>query len=353
MRWAAAVVAWNGEQSLGACLDSVLRQSAPPVAILVVDNASGDATADIARRAIGPGVARGIDVSVVPQVRNLGFTAGANVAMEALLASDQQLDVILLLNQDVVLDMDWCAQVNAAFANLPQAGIVGAKLLYPSRLTIQHAGGYLERPRLISRHFGHHESTDTEATAPREVDFVTGAAMAIRADRLRSIGLFEEIFSPGYYEDVDLCDRCRAAGWAVVYWPSAVATHAESGSFADRRRRLSLSHRNRFIYALPLLADPAFREEFFTSESNYVRSSADPDDVNAIAAACVSVLLLLTDALAVRLPDRCGDASLYRDLVEFFKRLRAAVVGASRLTGAASSSADAVAVPPPESPSVR
>ena len=320
MRCAAAIVAWNGQDMLGPCLASLVEQSEPPAAVVVLDNASVDSTSAVARRFIEPARARGIQLSVIRPPRNLGFTLGANAAMGALLKGQPAPDVVLLLNQDVCVAPEWCAQIQSAFSSQPRAGIVGSLLLYPDGATVQHAGGYLERPRLLGRHFDHHAPRPVGPQTPRQVEFVTGAAMAIRADALRSVGLFAEIFSPGYYEDVDLCDRIRAADWSVWYWPDAVGTHAESTSFSRRQDRFRLSHRNRLVYAIRDLGDRRVRTEFLEAEAAYLRAATDLDELVALAAAYRWFVLGLNDALAARRPGR-QNAVLHGQLADAFADL--------------------------------
>jgi GT2 family glycosyltransferase len=330
MTFAAAIIAWNGEATLRSCLDSVLHQSTPPARVLVLDNASTDSTPDIAQRCAPAAEARGIALTVARQSTNLGFTVGANTAIRLLLDAPDAPDAVLLLNQDVCLDPSWCGEVDRAFAAGTRVGIVGSLLLFPGRETVQHAGGYLERPRLIGRHIDHHARVEVTKTEPSDAEFVTGAAIAIRTEVLRTIGAFADVFSPGYYEDVDLCDRARAAGWAVRYWPGAVATHVESAAFSGRWRRLRLSHRNRLLYALPAFADAGRRAEFVAAELAYVAASPHPDEVVAIASAASAVLVALPQAVAARLPKHETDEPLHRDLVHALIRIRTAALAAVR-----------------------
>jgi GT2 family glycosyltransferase len=249
--------------------------------------------------------------------------------MAALLAVEPPLDAISLLSQDTRIDPGWCARATAAFGEDPHAGIIGAKVRLPNGVTVRHAGGAVERPRFVARHAGHHDPGLAAFDAPREVDFVAGASMAMRTSALRTVGLFDSVFSPGSYEDVDLCARCRAASWSVRYVPDLAATHFETASFAERRARLRITHRNRFIYALGHLTDPAAREALFSSEIEHVRRTDDLDERHAIATACLSVMLGLPDILAARVPQHAPDVALQRDLIDIFTQLRTAALAAS------------------------
>jgi GT2 family glycosyltransferase len=66
---------------------------------------------------------------------------------------------------------------------------------------------------------------DASSAAPREVDWVAGSCLAVRADAFRSVGGMDERFFL-YWEDADLCRRLRDAGWRTVYLPAAVAVHS-------------------------------------------------------------------------------------------------------------------------------
>jgi GT2 family glycosyltransferase len=75
---------------------------------------------------------------------------------------------------------------------------------------------------------------------PLEVEWAAGMFMLFRSDAFRSIGGFNEAYFL-YYEDVDLCDRLRTAGKAVVYEPRAEVTH-DARRASRRDLRLALHH---------------------------------------------------------------------------------------------------------------
>src|SRR5947209_1303935 len=63
----------------------------------------------------------------------------------------------------------------------------------------------------------------------RDVEWVAGCAMWLRAGALRDVGLLDEAFF-AYHEEVDWCTRARSAGWRVVYCPAATVTHTGRGT---------------------------------------------------------------------------------------------------------------------------
>jgi O-antigen biosynthesis protein len=321
------IVSWNGESWLGQCLSSVVAQAAPPATIVVIDNASDDRSLEIVATFESSLLALGGRLIVVREENNTGFTRAANRGLNTLLASDTRVEFAVLLNQDAALDPGWIREAARVLNDDERIGVLGAKIHLPNGFTIQHAGGYIERPRMIGRHFAHHQPDQRpDLHQQREVEFVTAAAMAVRLDALRDVGVFAEIFSPGYYEDVDLCDRMRAASWKVMYSPALVARHAESISFGQRDDLRSLAHRNRLVYALPYLVDAALREAFSRAEREYFRSHPPLDDHRALALAYLSVLLGLRDAVAARVPRADRSRQLTEALVDMFTELRRELV---------------------------
>jgi GT2 family glycosyltransferase len=317
------VVAWNGQQYLRDCLRSVVAQTARPQELVVVDNASEDGSLDAVRAFQSEAARLDVAVRVMCQSRNVGFTRGANIGIDALMSPRPQVDCVVLLNQDATLESNWCEVMSRTLLADATIGVVGCKIFSPNRVTIQHAGGYIERPRLVGRHFGHHNPDDPPIPQPpRDVEFVTAAAMALRVEALVKVGTFQEVFSPGYYEDVDLCTRMRDHDWRVAYCPEAVAVHAESTSFADRVQRLGVSNRSRLIYALRWLGEPQFRAEFLAAERQHIAGSLPNDERRALGFAYLELLLMLSSVIKVRMPREFDSSSVVSELLHAFASLR-------------------------------
>jgi GT2 family glycosyltransferase len=326
MRAAVAVITWNGSRHIGPCLDSVAAQTLRPD-VLVLDNASADDTVEIAHA-----IARraGSSWRVVREATNWGYTGGANRAMRTLLSDETAYDLIALLNQDVTLAPRWLASVQELFARAPDVGAVGSKTFYPDGITLQHAGGYLTEPRLVGAHYGQQEIDDAARyDVERDVEFVTGAAIAFRVACLDRVGLLDEIFAPGYYDDVDLCARMRVAGWRVVYCPTAQACHVESASFSDRFERVLLSHRNRLIFAVDRLVDRDFADRFQAAErSAFAEESLDV--LRTLALAYFQVSIRLDEIAHARLSGARLRRSLVQDVGLALSRLRDECLGEIR-----------------------
>jgi GT2 family glycosyltransferase len=83
--------------------------------------------------------------------------------------------------------------------------------------------------------------------SPRQVDWVSGACLAIRRDVVDKIGHLDERFFM-YFEDADLCRRTREAGWSVCYLPQIEVLHLTGVSSRSKRRAIWRLHKSAFLY---------------------------------------------------------------------------------------------------------
>ncbi|RMH01849.1 MAG: glycosyltransferase family 2 protein [Chloroflexi bacterium] len=212
---AVVVLNWNGRFLLPDCLNALKKQDYPDYQIIVVDNASTDDSVTYLQ-AYHP------DVTLIQSEQNLGYAGGNNIALRHL-----DTDIAILLNPDVIVDPDWLREITAVFRTDPQIGIVGCKLYYPGRELVQHAGGKITWPLALPGHLGGKQPDTGQYDILQDVDYVIGAAIAIRRNVLQTVGLLDDAFFL-FYEDVDWCFRARGAGYRVVYAPRATAVHIES-----------------------------------------------------------------------------------------------------------------------------
>lgn len=210
------VLTYNASTLLPNCLTALQQVVDEETEIIVVDNASAESP----RKLLNQNFPK---IHLIENPSNVGYGGGNNVGIRQ--CTDE---FVVLVNPDVVVSADFLPNLLAPFAE-PTIGIVGAKLHYPHGNAIQHAGGYLTAPRALPNHFGIGEKDDGQYDTPREVEYVIGAAIALRRAMLDEIGLFDEDYFL-FFEEVDLCYRARAAGWKVWYEPAAVATHIESAT---------------------------------------------------------------------------------------------------------------------------
>jgi GT2 family glycosyltransferase len=241
---------------LARCLAALQGTDYPDLRIVVADNGSSDDSIDYLHR-------NHPEVSVIELGQNLGFARGNNAAFARL---EHTSDILILLNNDVFVRPGWLEALVAPFAD-PAVGISGAKLLFPDEIHIQHAGAELEYPLALSSHYAYRQVDQGQADERRSVPYVTGASMALRWTVAEQLGLFDERFSPYYYEEADLCQRAAAAGYEVLYVPEAVALHHESFSSVQESPQTAYAfHLNRLRYVLKHYTDQQLANDFVPAE---------------------------------------------------------------------------------------
>jgi N-acetylglucosaminyl-diphospho-decaprenol L-rhamnosyltransferase len=224
------------------------------VEVVVVDTGSADGTAAAVRSAAPR--------ARVLELANAGFGRGANAGIRATRAA-----VVVVCNADVRFDPDALPALAAAVTAAPDIAAAGPRVRYPDgtrqasarrdpdlRTSIGHAlfGRLVPDNRWTRRYHG----SDLAWDVARDVDWLSGCALALRRAAVEAVGGFD----PGYFlyvEDVDLAVRLREAGWRLRYEPTGGVVHRVGASTSRRRwRALTLHARSLHRFVLRRLAPP-------------------------------------------------------------------------------------------------
>lgn len=223
----AIVVNHNTRDALRVCLSALVAD--PCIAqIFVADNGSTDGSIGMVRAEFA-----NVDVRSFPD--NPGYGAAINRLMAVSTAAS-----VLCLNADVRVRPGCAEQLADHLDNHPDVALVGPSIrdsadrlqrsVFPEPslrdLAIRETGiKRLLESLPIPRKRSHGDGP---------VVWVLGALMAIRRDSFEEIGGFDEGFFL-YFEEVDLCQRLREAGWSIGFVPSATADHIGGASTSQRR----------------------------------------------------------------------------------------------------------------------
>ncbi len=181
--------------------------------IIVVDDGSSDETAQRL-----PGIE---GLRYQRNARNLGFIGACNAG-----AAAARGEFVVFLNNDTAVQDHWLDALIGTFAQHGNVGLVGAKLVYPDG-RLQEAGGIVFSDGSGWNYGRFDDPAKPEYNFVREVDYCSGAAIALPAELFRGFGGFDPHYAPAYYEDTDLAMKVRQAGLRVLYQPAAVVVHYE------------------------------------------------------------------------------------------------------------------------------
>jgi GT2 family glycosyltransferase len=226
------VVNWHSEEYVRACLKSLFSTvSGLSFEVIVIDSGSGDGCGSLVRREF-PGVI------FIESRGNLGFPRANNAAYGR--ASG---DAILFLNPDTEVREGAILNLWQSLRQLPQVGIVGAKLLnsdgsvqtsciqaFPTIWNQIFDSEWLRRRSPKARLWGM-AALFAETAQPAVVEMVSGACLMVKREVFESVGHFST-YSFMYVEDVDLCFKAWRAGWKSYYVPAAQVVHHGGGSSA-------------------------------------------------------------------------------------------------------------------------
>jgi N-acetylglucosaminyl-diphospho-decaprenol L-rhamnosyltransferase len=217
------VVTYNALPWLEQALESVRGYET-----VVVDNGSADGTADFVRD-------RFPDVQLVEQ-ENKGLASGWNTGVARTSGR-----YVLLLNSDAWLD-EGALEALVSFADAhPEAAVVGPRLRYPDGRLQRSVRGfptlwrlateflYLRKlaPRTQALNAFYGGGFDHESV--REAEVVMGAVWLVRRAAIDQVGPADEAFFL-FSEETDWAYRFAQAGWKVLFFPGAGATHVSAAS---------------------------------------------------------------------------------------------------------------------------
>ena len=227
------IVSYRCEALLRDCLRSLLDNPPPgPLTVHVVDNASGDGTAEMVKREFP-------EVELTVNATNAGFSRANNPALAGGAAP-----YALVLNPDTRITPGALQRLVEVMEARPEVGIAGPRLELEDG-TLDHASRRsFPTPMSALGHFtglGRREGASGRLADYRApdvksgpVDAVNGAFMLIRRTALERVGAFDTRYWM-YMEDLDLCYRFAQAGWTTWFEPTATVVHVKAGTSGTHR----------------------------------------------------------------------------------------------------------------------
>jgi len=198
------------------CLESITKCWPKELyEIIVIDNGSHDNFVDQVTKNF-----RG-NIKLINNSENLGFAHANNQG--AKIASGKYL---FFLNSDTIIENNILPIIAASFAQDESIGIVAPSLLNPDGTRQAKAYGPLPTIKyLLYKNLLFKKDNDF----PKEIDWVSGAALVIRRNVFNLIGGWDESFFL-YLEDVDLCWMVKKGGYKIILDESIGLIHLQGSS---------------------------------------------------------------------------------------------------------------------------
>jgi len=206
---------------LQALSDFAWRGDTPETEVLLVDNGSTDQTVDLADL---------VENAPIYRTPNpVGYTKACNIG-----ASVATGRVLLFMNNDIEVNSQSIARGVARLLSDDKVGSVGGRIILMNG-QLQEAGSEIFNDGGTCAVGRLEDPTEIRHSLERQVRYVSGCFLFVRRSDFEDIGGFDEQFSPGYYEETDLCFRLEQAGRVNIYDPSIYVYHYEYATYSRGR----------------------------------------------------------------------------------------------------------------------
>ncbi len=200
------------------CLDSLRRVTTWPYELIVVDNGSTDGTPDYLKSFP--------DIKVIRNSSNLGFARGCNQGIKLARGN-----YILLLNNDTVVTPGWLENLVDCARSSADIGLVGPRTNFcKGEQSLAATYSKIAEMQEFARRFNR-EGPDQWFELPRLIGF----CLLIKREVIEKIGLLDESFGLGGYEDDDYYVRAREAGYRLMVAGNTFVHHFGNTTFAGNK----------------------------------------------------------------------------------------------------------------------
>jgi GT2 family glycosyltransferase/cyclopropane fatty-acyl-phospholipid synthase-like methyltransferase len=233
MKTSIVILTYNKLEYTRLCIESVRKHTkSDSYEIIVIDNHSTDGTVDWLEKQE--------DITVIANEDNLGFPKGCNQGIEIATG-----DNILLLNNDTIVTHNWLTKLVSCLYRSEDIGAVGPvtnNCSYYQTIPIKYDS--IDEMQKFAIEYNHSNSSLWE-----ERTKLIGYCMLIKKSVVKQVGLLDEMFTPGNYEDDDYSLRIRQAGYKVMLCKDTFIHHFGSVSFRESTYSYSdLMNRNRLKF---------------------------------------------------------------------------------------------------------
>lgn len=215
MKTSIVILTYNNLEYTKQCIESIRKHTTKDTyEIVVVDNASSDGTDEWLNEQE--------DIRTILNSENQGFPKGCNQGIK--ISTEEN---ILLLNNDVIVTPNWLENLIKALYSNENIGAVGA---------ITNSCSYYQSTQTNYKNYDEliefaAKNNISDSTRWEERLKLVGFCMLIKRSVVEKIGLLDERFTPGNFEDDDYSYRIRQAGYKLLFCKDSFIHHYGSASF--------------------------------------------------------------------------------------------------------------------------
>jgi GT2 family glycosyltransferase len=262
-------VSYNNPHLLFLNLLSIREHADVAYEVVVVDNNSDSKTQSLLSRTQVARIAR--------NQTNRGFPSAC---MQGVAISRGS--YLCLLNNDALIEAKCFSSALRNFVADESTGAVGGKVIQPCG-KLEEAGSILWCDGTTNGYGAGDDPNQLWYSFRRPVDYCSGAFLMTPRKLFNDLGGFDEVFSPGYYEDTDYCSRLWSRGYKVIYEPLCVIRHFGNASSADKGEALKHVIRNHELFYKRWKDKLAFHFEPRSENTHAAAVSASDDRMRTLA----------------------------------------------------------------------
>jgi GT2 family glycosyltransferase len=208
------ILGWNQAEYTKLCVESVQRYTSEPYELILVDNGSKDDSAAFMQSVAG--------AKVIINGENRGFAGGNNQGIRA--AAGRW---IVLLNNDTIVTKGWLSRLISHAEKDPKVGMVSPMSNYVATADQRVSPDYtLETLQKFAALYARKHPGQQSRH-----EFLSGFCWLVKREVFAQVGVLDEEFAIGGFEDNDFCMRAHRAGWALVVARDTFIHHFGSKSF--------------------------------------------------------------------------------------------------------------------------
>lgn len=215
------IVNYNGYEDTRECLGSIRGIDYNNYQVIVVDNASNDASLERLEPEFP-------DVTFISAKENLGYTGGNNLGIER--ATETGAKYIFILNNDTIVSENIISVLSSYMENHPDTGLAGPLVLYYNDPEVINFGGAdINRNTSHLTFFNRNKPKSSVKDKVISGSFIYGCAIFVRTDLIREIGGFNDMYFLTA-EEAELCIKIKDLGYKLAVVTDAVIWHKVSSS---------------------------------------------------------------------------------------------------------------------------